>query len=96
MQKADAFDVRLRAARKLVDAREVDGALALSYVLGTSEAVESVSATVAALGPQQVGAMRKQRGLELIDQGYSWAQAARAVGVAKQTVGDWVKQRVAA
>jgi transposase-like protein len=33
----------------------------------------------------------KQRALELVAGGASWSQAAREVGVHKQTVGAWVK-----
>jgi len=40
----------------------------------------------------------RQRALELVAGGASWAQAAREVGVSKGAVGDWIRaqRRVAA
>ena len=49
--------------------------------------------SLAANGRSPVGAEQKQRALELVEQGWSWAQAAREVGVHKQTVGGWIKRR---
>jgi transposase-like protein len=38
----------------------------------------------------------RQRALDLVDAGASWAQAAREVGVHKSTVGDWVRRAAVA
>jgi len=91
----DPFGVRLQAARDLVDAGLLDGELALSYVLFPSEAIDAAATMVAATGGRRHGYSdeQKRRALDLVDAGWSWAQAGREVGVAKTTVGTWIRKR---
>jgi hypothetical protein len=91
----DALQVRVAAAHELVDKGLLDGMLALSYVIFPSEAVEAASALVAAEGGvgRRCSDATRLRALELVDAGMSWAQAAREVGVAKTTVGTWIRKR---
>jgi transposase-like protein len=59
------------------------------------EEVVSASNTVAAAGERRRGCSEEQRlrALALVDGGYSWAQAAREVGVTKATIGTWIRRR---
>ena len=84
----------MTAAHDLVDKGLMDGMLALSYVIFPSEAVEAASTAVAAEGGRKTWTDEQRlRALELVDAGWSWAAAAREVGVAKTTVQGWVKKR---
>ena len=91
----DPVDVRVQAARELVDAGVLDGLLALSYVIFPNEAVESASAVVAAESRMRHGYSDEQRvrALTLVDAGWSWAEAGRELGLPKTTVGTWVRKR---
>jgi hypothetical protein len=73
----------------------LDGALALSLIAWPTEEVEAASAVVAAEGvlPGKHSERTRLRALELVDAGYSWAQAARLVGVSKGTLGTWIRKR---
>ena len=44
-------------------------------------------------GPKARTEEQRLRALELVDAGWSWAQAAREVGVPKTTVQTWIKKR---
>ena len=91
----DALQVRAAAAHQLVEAGLIDFELALAFVIFPSEEVESASAVVAAAGERRHGYSdaQKRRALDLVDAGYSWAQAGREVGVPKPTIGTWVRRR---
>jgi hypothetical protein len=96
----DGLEIRAAAAVDLARTGLLDGALALSYVLWPTEAVEAASAVVAAEMAAEGGMRRGQhcartrlRALELVDAGWSWAHAARAVSVPKTTLGSWVRKR---
>ena len=73
----------------------LDGEIALSYVLWPTPAVEAASEAVAASGGlrREHSASTRARALELVDAGATWAEAARLVGVPKQTLGMWVRKR---
>ena len=83
------------AAHDRVDKGFIDGALALSFILWPSEAVEAASDAVAAEGGVRRGYSDEQRlrALELVDAGRSWAEAGRELGLPKTTVGAWVRKR---
>ena len=87
------IQARAAAARELIAAGELDAPVALSYVVWPSAKLADIPSRVTEYPPEL-----RDRALELVDGGASWAQAARAVGVHKQTVGGWVKaqRRVAA
>jgi hypothetical protein len=91
----DGLEVRTAAAHDLARRGLLDGALALSYVLFPTEAVEAASEAVAAEGAVRGrhSERTRLRALELVDAGATWAEAARLVGVPKQTVGTWVRKR---
>jgi hypothetical protein len=91
----DALQVRAAAAHDLARKGLLDGAIALSYVLWPSEAVEAASCAVAAEGAVhgRHSERTRLRALELVDAGASWAETARLVNVPKQTVGTWVRKR---
>jgi hypothetical protein len=95
----DALQVRVAAAHDLVDKGLIDGILALSYIVWPSEAVEAAStdvATAVTVGDKRRRGYsdgRRLRALELVDAGWSWAQAGREVGVPKTTVQAWIKKR---
>ena len=73
----------------------IDPAIALSYVLWPTETVEDASEAVAAKGVVRGRHCERTRlrPLELVDAGYSWADAGREVDVPKTTVGTWVRKR---
>jgi hypothetical protein len=91
----DGLEVRAQAAVDLARKGLLDGAVALSYVLWPTEAVEAASEAVAAEGVRRGhhSERTRLRALELVDAGAKWAEAARLVGVPKQTVGTWIRKR---
>ena len=91
----DALRVRAAAAHDLARKGLLDGALALSYVLWPTEAIEAASEAVAAEGAVRGrhSERTRLRALELIDLGHTWAEAGRLVGVPKTTVQTWIKRR---
>ena len=91
----DALRVREAAAIDLVKQGLLDSDLALAHVVWPTQDVLIASASVAAEGDRRRGHSERTRlqALDLVDAGWSWAQAAREVGVAKQTVGGWVRKR---
>jgi hypothetical protein len=91
----DALEVRAAAAVDLARKGLLDGELALSFVLWPTPAIVAASEQAAAEGVRRGyhSERTKARALELVDAGYSWAQAARLVGVPKGTVGTWVRKR---
>ena len=83
----DGLEIRAAAAVDLARTGLLDGALALSYVLWPTEAVEAASEAAAAEGavPGRHRERTRLRALELVEAGWSWAEAGREVGVAKTT-----------
>jgi hypothetical protein len=79
----------------LVESGELDGAIALSYVLWPSDVVESAS-RVAVGGRVRPSREQKDRAVELVEQGRSWAKAGAACGISKGAVGDELRRRRAA
>jgi Homeodomain-like domain len=81
------------AARELVVSGELEPAEALWLVINpTDDLIEAASTFTREHGqpgprPPEV----RQRALELVAGGASWAEAARAVGVSKAAVGGWVR-----
>jgi Homeodomain-like domain len=86
----DGLQERAAAALRLIALRELDPYIALSYVCWPSE---RLAAARAAPRQKKHSADTRRRALELVDSGMSWTQAARAVGVSKGAVGDWVQRR---
>jgi hypothetical protein len=90
----DALRVRASAAIDLVKQGLLDSDLALAHVVWPTPDVQVASDTVAAEGGRRCTPSEAQvRALELVDSGWSWAEAAREVGVAKGTVGGWIRKR---
>jgi hypothetical protein len=91
----DGLEIRAAAAVDLARTGLLDGAIALSYVLWPTEAVEAASEAVAAEGAVRGrhSERTRLRALELVDAGCSWAEARRLVGVPKTTVQTWIKKQ---
>jgi hypothetical protein len=88
-----ALYTRGAAARELILNRELDPAVALSYVVWPSRKLAEASASITR---RVYGEDVRRRALELVDAGYSWSAAGREVGVHKATVGDWVRRAAVA
>lgn len=89
-----AFWIRVSAARDLVAVGELDGWKALEWMLWPSKDVAAASETVARTTKRRgYSNETKQRALELVDSGLSWAAVGRRLGVPKPTVGMWVRAR---
>jgi hypothetical protein len=91
----DGLEVRAQAAVDLARKGLLDPAVALSYAVWPTPAVEAASEAGAAEGIRRGQHCERTRllALELVDRGYSWASAGRSVGVPKTTVGTWVRKR---
>ncbi len=91
----DALQVRAAAAADLAREGLLDGALALSYVLWPSEAVEAASEVVAAEGGVRTWTdAHRQEARRLQAEGLSWSQVAERVCGDKRfksTVQGWLR-----
>ena len=91
----DALQVRAAAAHDLVRKGLLDGALALSYVLWPTEAVEAASELVAADGGVRTWTdAHRQEARRLQAEGVSWASIAEQVCGDKRfksTVQGWLR-----
>jgi Homeodomain-like domain len=90
----DALRVREAAALDLVKQGLLDSDLALAHVVWPTDKLLVASEECAdQSGPKARTEEQRLRELELVDAGWSWAQAAREVGVPKTTVQTWIKKR---
>jgi DNA-binding NarL/FixJ family response regulator len=90
----DALRVRAAAAIDLVAQGLLDSEAALTLVVWPTDKVLIASEACADQdGRNAYTEGQRERALELVDSGLSWAQAGREVGVSKSTVGTWVRKR---
>jgi hypothetical protein len=78
---------RAAAARELIRNKELSPEVALSYVVWPTVELEQASASPR----RQFTAADRERALELVAAGFSWAYTASAIGCSKGAVGDWVR-----
>ena len=91
----DALRIREAAAIDLARKGLIDGALALSFIVWPTEAVEAASEAVAAEGAVR-GRTARGRGCGRSSSSMPAVrgrEAARLVGVPKGTLGTWVRMR---
>jgi hypothetical protein len=83
-------DTRARAARELVWARELDPAVALSYVCWPSPRLAALSSN----GKTHIHSEEtRRRALEIVDAGHTQREVGRELGVPRPTVARWVQRR---
>lgn len=90
MRASRAVLTRASAALDVVREGSLDGELALSYVIWPTPELEEASEVPR--DRRTVNRDQRERALELVAGGLSWARAAAEVGVCKATVGDWVRR----